>query len=78
MFSPKSSFSGFSVNDLGKAKDDIDDAVDDLASRGVEFEHYESFEGIDAKGILRGRERNVGPDVAWFLDPAGNVLSVVH
>lgn len=126
MFSPKSAFSGFSVDDLATAKDfyssklgltveadgvgarlhlpgggttfiypkpdhqpasftilnfeveSVDDAVDDLVSRGVHFEHYENIEGIDAKGIVRGRERNIGPDIAWFLDPARNVLSVIH
>jgi catechol 2,3-dioxygenase-like lactoylglutathione lyase family enzyme len=53
--------------------DDIDKAVDDLASRGVEFEKYEGFEQ-DEKGISRGE----GPSIAWFKDPAGNVLSVLQ
>jgi len=51
---------------------DIDDAVDDLASRGVRFERYEGM-GQDEKGIMREN----GPDIAWFTDPAGNVLSVL-
>jgi catechol 2,3-dioxygenase-like lactoylglutathione lyase family enzyme len=58
--------------------EDIDAAVDDLAGTGIQFEHYESFPGMDAKGIMRGRQQNTGPDVAWFLDPARNVLAVVH
>jgi len=126
MFSPKQAFSGFSVDDLVKAKefysvtlgltvehdgvgarlqlpgggsvffypkpdhkpatftvlnfevDNIDAAVDDLASRGVHLERYEGVPGVDEKGILRGRALNRGPDIAWFLDPARNVLSVVH
>jgi catechol 2,3-dioxygenase-like lactoylglutathione lyase family enzyme len=126
MFSPKSAFSGFSVDDLAKAKafyattlgltvegdgvggrihlpggatvffypkpdhvpatftilnfevEDIDDAVADLTARGVVFERYEGMEGIDVNGVLRGRARNTGPDIAWFLDPARNVLSVLH
>jgi catechol 2,3-dioxygenase-like lactoylglutathione lyase family enzyme len=126
MFSPKQAFSGFSVDDLAKAKefysdtlgltvehdgvgarlhlpgggsvffypkpdhqpatftvlnfevDDIDAAVDDLASRGVQLERYDGIPGVDEKGILRGRALNRGPDVAWFTDPARNVLSVVH
>jgi catechol 2,3-dioxygenase-like lactoylglutathione lyase family enzyme len=53
--------------------DDIDEAVDELAARGVRFERYEEFEQ-DEKGIARGP----GPHVAWFKDPAGNVLSVLH
>jgi catechol 2,3-dioxygenase-like lactoylglutathione lyase family enzyme len=126
MFSPKQAFSGFSVDDLAKAKefysvtlgltvehdgvgarlrlpgggsvffypkpdhqpasftvlnfevDDIDAAVDDLAARGVQLEHYDGVPGVDEKGILRGRALNRGPDIAWFTDPARNVLSVVH
>lgn len=52
--------------------DDIDAAVDELAARGVEFLRYEGFEQDD-KGIARGD----GPDIAWFTDPAGNILSVL-
>jgi hypothetical protein len=51
--------------------DDIDQAVDELAARRVRFEKYEGFEQDD-KGIKRGN----GPEIAWFKDPAGNVLSV--
>jgi catechol 2,3-dioxygenase-like lactoylglutathione lyase family enzyme len=127
MFSPTSAFSGFSVDDVAKAKefysstlglqvdadgvgaaihlpggdtkvffypkpdhqpasftilnfevDDIDAAVEDLAARGVHLERYEGMEHVDAKGIMRGRANNMGPDIAWFLDPAGNVLSILH
>jgi catechol 2,3-dioxygenase-like lactoylglutathione lyase family enzyme len=53
--------------------DDIDDAVDGLAARGVRFERYDAFEQ-DEKGISRGN----GPQIAWFKDPAGNVLSVLQ
>ncbi|MFE7775023.1 VOC family protein [Streptomyces sp. NPDC057445] len=52
--------------------DDIDEAVDGLAARGVTFERYEGL-GQDEKGIARGE----GPDIAWFKDPAGNILSVL-
>jgi predicted enzyme related to lactoylglutathione lyase len=52
--------------------DDVEAAVDELAARGVEFERYEGFDQ-DEKGIARGP----GPDIAWFTDPAGNVLSVL-
>jgi catechol 2,3-dioxygenase-like lactoylglutathione lyase family enzyme len=55
--------------------DDIDEAVDGLAARGVEFEHYEGFDQ-DEKGVFRGIAANSGPDIAWFKDPAGNILSV--
>jgi catechol 2,3-dioxygenase-like lactoylglutathione lyase family enzyme len=53
--------------------DDIDKAVDELAARGVRFERYDGFEQ-DEKGIARGP----GPDIAWFKDPAGNILSVLQ
>jgi predicted enzyme related to lactoylglutathione lyase len=51
---------------------DVDEAVDQLVERGVSFEQYEGF-GQDEKGIARGPE---GPTIAWFRDPAGNILSV--
>ena len=126
MFTPKSAFSGFSVNDLNKARefyaqtlglsvdqeserllihlpgggtvfaypkndhqpatftilnfrvDDIDQAVDELTQRGVQFEHYAQIPHIDAKGIMRGRAHKMGPDIAWFADPAGNILAVLQ
>ncbi len=56
--------------------DDIDAAVDGLAARGVQFERYEGFDH-DAKGIVRGMAVGRGPDIAWFTDPAGNILAVL-
>jgi catechol 2,3-dioxygenase-like lactoylglutathione lyase family enzyme len=53
--------------------DDIDEAVDALAARGVDFERYDGMEQ-DEKGIMRAG----GPYIAWFKDPAGNVLSVLQ
>jgi predicted enzyme related to lactoylglutathione lyase len=53
--------------------DDVDAAVDALAARGVRFERYEGFEQ-DEKGIARG----LGPAIAWFTDPAGNILAVLE
>jgi catechol 2,3-dioxygenase-like lactoylglutathione lyase family enzyme len=52
---------------------DVEKAVDELASRGVTMERYEGFDQ-DEKGIMRGQ----GPDIAWFKDPAGNVLAVLN
>ena len=122
MFKDTKAFSGFSVNDIGKAKefygqtlgleiseahgmltlkiaggsriviypkpnhapatftilnfpvDDIEKAVDGLSGRGVRFEHYEGDLKTDEKGIHRGE----GPKIAWFKDPAGNILSVLE
>ncbi|MEQ4721958.1 VOC family protein [Nonomuraea sp. B19D2] len=53
--------------------EDIDKAVDELTARGVRFERYEGFPQ-DSKGVLRTE----GPPIAWFTDPAGNVLSVIQ
>lgn len=52
--------------------DDVEAAVDELTARGVTMKRYEGFEQDD-KGIARGQ----GPDIAWFEDPAGNVLAVL-
>jgi catechol 2,3-dioxygenase-like lactoylglutathione lyase family enzyme len=126
MFTPKSAFSGFSVDNTNKAHefyahtlglsvdqesaglsihlpgggavfaypkkdhqpatftmlnfrvDDIDQAVDDLTQRGVQFERYAQIPHQDDKGIMRARAHNMGPDIAWFKDPAGNILAVLQ
>lgn len=57
--------------------EDIDEAVDELTKKGVKFEKYEGF-NQDEKGIARGKEANMGPDIAWFHDPAGNILAVLQ
>jgi catechol 2,3-dioxygenase-like lactoylglutathione lyase family enzyme len=55
--------------------DDVEQAVDELTKRGVRFEIYDEDDlKTDEKGILRGQ----GPDIAWFKDPAGNILSVLE
>lgn len=63
---------GFTI--LNFPVDDIGEAVDQLAERGVRFERYEAFE-TDDKGIVSGEGM---PSIAWFKDPAGNVLSVLE
>jgi len=64
---------GFTV--LNFPVGDIESTVDELAGRGVEFERYEGTDlATDEKGIFRGG----GPTIAWFKDPAGNVLSVIQ
>ena len=122
MFASNRAFSGFSVDDIGKAKDfyggvlgidvteengalslhipaggdvfiypkddhepatftilnfpveDIDQAANELADRGVSLVRYEGFDQ-DEKGTVRDPN---GPPIAWFLDPAGNVLSILE
>ena len=53
--------------------DDIDAAVEELSARGVQFERYDGM-NQDDKGVMRDQ----GPPIAWFKDPAGNVLSVLE
>lgn len=71
---PKPNHTPASFTVLNFPVEDVDKTVDDLASRGVKFEHYDS-DGIktDTKGVMR----NNGPTIAWFKDPAGNVMSVL-
>lgn len=59
---------------LNFAVDDVDQAADELAGRGVKLERYEELDQ-DEKGVMRGDDE--GPTIAWFLDPAGNVLSIL-
>lgn len=125
MFKPTSAFSGFSVNDIDKAKQfysqtlglkledtgmglkislpggafvfaypkndhlpasftilnfivkDIDTAINALTALGIVFERYEGLRQDD-KAISRGRSAKMGPDIAWFKDPAGNILAVLQ
>ena len=55
---------------------DIDTAVDELKSKGVKFEVYDGAHQ-DEKDIARGKAAGYGPDIAWFVDPSGNILSVL-
>ena len=58
---------------------DIDKAVEALTAKGVKFEQYDLGNGAktDEKGVMRGKESNMGPDIAWFKDPSGNIFSVI-
>ena len=72
---PKPNHTPASFTILNFPVDDIEAAADQLAARGVDFERYEGTPiATDEKGIFRGG----GPLIAWFTDPAGNVLSVVE
>ena len=55
--------------------DDVDEAVDRLTAAGVRFEQYTGELQTDEKGIMRASDG--GPTIAWFKDPAGNILSVM-
>ena len=70
---PKDDHTPASFTILNFPVDDIEKAVGELTSRGIEFERYPGTD-TDEKGIFRGG----GPLIAWFKDPAGNVLSVIQ
>lgn len=70
---PKPDHTPASFTILNFPVDDIDKAVDELNVRGVRFERYDHIKADD-KGISRGD----GPPIAWFTDPAGNILSVLQ
>jgi catechol 2,3-dioxygenase-like lactoylglutathione lyase family enzyme len=70
---PKSDHTPATYTILNFPVDDIEKAVDELAERGVSFERYDDSD-TDERGIYRGG----GPLIAWFKDPAGNVLSVIQ
>lgn len=71
---PKPDFVPATYTILNFPVEDIDGAVDQLAERGVRLERYEGFEQ-DEKGVWRGEG---GPPIAWFTDPAGNILAVLQ
>lgn len=64
---------------LNFAVSDISKVVEGLADKGITMERYNDMPvAQDDKGVLRGKETNMGPDIAWFKDPAGNVLAVMQ
>ena len=71
---PKPDYAPATYTILNFPVDDIAKAVDDLVARGVVFERYPGFDQDD-KGIAR---ETPGPAIAWFKDPAGNILSVLQ
>jgi catechol 2,3-dioxygenase-like lactoylglutathione lyase family enzyme len=72
---PKENHTPATFTILNFPVDNIEQTVDDLARRGVHFESYNEGDLVtDEKGIFRGG----GPKIAWFKDPAGNILSVLE
>lgn len=74
MIYPKPDHTPATFTILNFPVEDIDRAVDDLTGRGIEMVRYEGM-NQDEKGIMRD---DYSPPIAWFLDPAGNVLSVLE
>jgi len=75
---PKDNHTPATFTVLNFLVEDIEKAVDQLGGRGVRFESYEGEMKTDEKGIFRGASAGEGPDIAWFKDPAGNILSVLE
>lgn len=71
---PKPNHQPASFTVLNFVVDNIEKAVDDLKQNGIQFEQYEGEIKTDDKGI----HRDGGPSIAWFKDPAGNILSVLE
>jgi predicted enzyme related to lactoylglutathione lyase len=58
---------------------DINGSIDELVAKGVVMERYDNMPAEqDERGVLRGKAAGMGPDIAWFKDPAGNVLAVLE
>ncbi|HUC87123.1 MAG TPA: VOC family protein [Candidatus Saccharimonadales bacterium] len=78
MVYPKDNHTPADFTVLNFSVDNIEEAVDELTKHGVQFEHYsEGPIKTDAKGIARD-EDGPGPSIAWFKDPAGNILAVMQ
>lgn len=76
---PKEDHQAATYTALNFVVENIEETVEELGKQGVEFEHYDSgMIKTDEKGIARGKENHMGPDIAWFKDPAGNILSVIE
>lgn len=74
---PRPNFTPATFTVLNITVENIDEAVDELSAKGVEFEMYEGFTQ-DEKGIIRSDDPANGPSIAWFKDPAGNVFAVLE
>ncbi|MFI6819478.1 VOC family protein [Micromonospora sp. NPDC050187] len=70
---PKADHTPAAFTVLNFPVDDVDRAVEELTAKGVRFAHYPGMPQDD-KGIMRGN----GPTIAWFTDPAGNIMSVIE
>jgi len=79
MVYPKSNHIPATYTVLNFPVENIDETVDELIKKGVKFEHYDMPEiKTDEKGIARSDDPSKGPNIAWFTDPAGNILSVLE
>ncbi len=76
MIYPKPDHAPASYTVLNFGVNDVDKKVEELAAKGIKFEQYDNeWIKTEPSGIARGNGN--GPDIAWFKDPAGNILSVL-
>lgn len=77
---PKEDHKAATYTVLNFPVDDIDTVVEELTKKGVKFEVYADSKFIkqDGKGIARSEDPAMGPNIAWFKDPFGNILSVLQ
>ena len=76
MIYPKPNHTPATFTVLNFPVDDLDKTVDELIAKGIKFEQYDMGDmKTDEKGIVRGN--GMGPDIAWFTDTAGNIISVL-
>lgn len=76
---PKDDHTPATYTVLNFAVEDIDTAIEELASKGVKFERYDNLPAQqDERGVLRGKEAGMGPNIAWFKDPVGNILALIE
>lgn len=77
MVYPKPNHTPATFTVLNFPVDDVEKAVDALTAKGVRFEHYDMKDlKTNEKGIVKGN--GMGPDIAWFTDPSGNIISVLQ
>lgn len=76
---PKADHQPASFTVLNFVVDDINAAVGELVGKGVSFERYNTLPAEqDARGVLRGKDAGMGPNIAWFQDPSGNILALIE
>lgn len=76
---PKEDHQPATYTALNFVVDDINTAIDELAAKGVAFERYDNLPAKqDERGVLRGKDAGMGPNIAWFKDPSGNILALIE
>lgn len=76
---PKEDHQAASFTVLNLIVPNINEAIDELVAKGVMFEHYDGLPAQqDERGVLRGKDAGMGPNIAWFKDPSDNILALIE